>query len=138
MTRQLLSAISLVVFAALAVAPASAQGDVTTKVDIPFSFIVKGKSLPAGEYTVSELSPTILKISGSEDATLAMVRSESRGSVEKGKLVFHRYGSSYFLSRVEMRTGSRRYQLPTSSAEKKLRRATPDQESLAILTRDER
>lgn len=44
-----------VAFAAvLGVAPAFAQMHTTLKADVPFDFSVRGKVLPAGEYTITE------------------------------------------------------------------------------------
>jgi hypothetical protein len=139
MIRQLFSVVlALGLLTALAVAPASAQGNEQIKAKIPFNFTVGKKTLPAGEYTLTQLSPGVLKIHGEEAAVLTLAMVDSGARIEAGKLVFNRYASQYFLSQLDVRSGSLRYTLPTSSSEKKLRRSTSDHEALAILTRNER
>jgi hypothetical protein len=81
-------------------------GQVTAKYDIPFNFVVTGKLLPAGGYTVERPSQA--------DQQLVLIRNTTRqialftGSIpiggraiqEKSKLVFHRYGNHYFLAQL--------------------------------------
>lgn len=72
------------------------------KANVPFDFIVNGKTLPAGEYTiVPSNSPGLLLIRTWETKQSAAVMT--RGTVEaksKPSLVFRRYGNQYFLAKI--------------------------------------
>ena len=69
-------------------------------VDVPFAFNVAGQALPAGHYIVAAQNDGIrifnAQASGLYVPTHAAMRIASDGS----KLVFHRYGDTYFLSSV--------------------------------------
>src|SRR5262245_9218554 len=76
------------------------------RASIPFDFIVRGKTLPAGDYEISRLNDQLIglmirNVEHRHDAVMfetepAYVKKEARKDV----LVFHRYGDSYFLSEV--------------------------------------
>jgi len=78
----------------------SNQGD--TIADIPFAFTVANLTLPAGRYTVTRLGETTLRISNPlNQGTVVLTHAvEGKAPESKGKMVFHRYGESYFLSEV--------------------------------------
>jgi hypothetical protein len=72
---------------------------------IPFDFIVRGKSFPAGKYEVRRTndSPETLEIQNVKTRETAMFNTdpvEARKTPGNAKLVFHRYGDDYFLSQV--------------------------------------
>jgi hypothetical protein len=72
---------------------------------IPFDFMVRGKSLPAGKYEVRRVndSPETLMIQNVRTRQTAMFETdplEARKTPSQGKIVFHRYGDDYFLSQV--------------------------------------
>jgi hypothetical protein len=72
------------------------------KVNVPFDFVVAGKTLPASTYTIRESLPndnTGLAFIGDGQGLLARA-TEMDSSVSGTKLVFHRIGSEYFLSDV--------------------------------------
>jgi len=73
-----------------------------TIADIPFAFTVANQTLPAGRYTVSRLGETTLRISSSHNqgAVVMTHSAEGKAPESKGKIVFHRYGESFFLSEV--------------------------------------
>lgn len=86
-----------------ALVAAHAQSSVTVVADIPFEFAVGGKSLKAGEYSVSALTTTdAVRISNHVDTSVIRLTRPIQASnvPEKAKLVFHRYGQRYFLSEV--------------------------------------
>ncbi|HJX90363.1 MAG TPA: hypothetical protein VJ372_07700 [Pyrinomonadaceae bacterium] len=99
------------------------------RVNIPFDFLVRGKTLPAGEYEISRLSdePQVLEISNIRNRHdhAAIETDPVQGTVPNhGKVVFHRYGDSYFLHEIwttGLETGR---ELPASHQEKMLRRET--------------
>ena len=112
--------------------------------DIPFEFVVAGKSLPAGEYDVSKGStervllvrPLERGAAAAVPANLMYVQAGSDPAAET-KLVFSRYGNSYFLSEVHngyTRTG---FTVPMSKAERELMKTASAQrfEVLATMAR---
>jgi hypothetical protein len=105
MKTRTLNMIALLIGALLlACASAQAQVSSTTKTDIPFDFAVGNRMLRAGEYKIRRTSDSqIMAVISSEQKTevfvLAVEKIESTGSPSI-KLVFHRYGNSYFLSEV--------------------------------------
>jgi hypothetical protein len=99
------------------------------RVNIPFDFVVRGKTLPAGDYEISRVmdETQVLEISNvSNRHERAAIQTEPvLGRVaNNGKVVFHRYGDSYFLSEIwtaGLETGR---ELPASHQEKVLKRET--------------
>jgi hypothetical protein len=83
--------------------PAGAQ-ESRIKADIPFDFIVRGETLPAGEYTVRRTStPGLLiiqELSGRHNLSVLAQHAQRSSGWQKPGLVFNRYGDSYFLSQV--------------------------------------
>jgi hypothetical protein len=93
-----------------------------TVADVPFTFTVANHSFPAGRYTVTPINQTLLRIFNFHNqGTVVLARStDGMAPEETGKMVFHRYGGTYFLAEVWVAangTGSRLFQ---SRAEKKL------------------
>jgi hypothetical protein len=108
----------------LAVSAAFAQtkaGDVI--VTVPFSFVVGNHQMQPGRYIVTPAASGVLRIFDPQDSknqTLVSVnRVESRKATD-AKLVFHRYGDSYFLAQVWNGDGDTGRELPKSKAEKEL------------------
>jgi hypothetical protein len=87
------------------------------RANVPFSFTVKGKVLPAGTYNVSNNNSALLIRGFGASAVTLGQRAESSTSTSP-KLVFHRYGDEYILREVWM--GSSGYQLPQTSREREL------------------
>ncbi|HVN83187.1 MAG TPA: hypothetical protein VMW38_29655 [Terriglobia bacterium] len=105
--KRLIHQVSLAVTLSLVlgVAVVSAQNSHTLVGDIPFDFHVGKALLPAGEYTVKSTPPVsgAICIRSKDGSKSAMVQTFGLApSKEDGvaKLVFNRYGSSYFLSQV--------------------------------------
>lgn len=106
-------------------------GDV--KVDVPFAFNVGAQSLPAGNYIVEAVDDSHVRIFNSKTAglfvtTQAALRTASDGS----KLVFHRYGDTYFLSAVWVTGNTTGRELFRSRAERELARRDAEME-LAVV-----
>jgi hypothetical protein len=108
----------------LAVSAAVAQtgpGDVI--VNVPFSFVVANHQMQPGRYIVKPLEYGVLRVFNTEDSksqTLVMVHSVERSLPESPKLVFHRYGESYFLAEVWTGNSEVGRELPKSKAEKEI------------------
>jgi hypothetical protein len=95
----------LVIAFGSAVVSANAQSSTRVVADIPFEFIVADKTLPSGNYDVRPMFDNGhgLLIRSREGNASAMRITNSvigNGKETKAKLVFHRYGKTYFLAQV--------------------------------------
>jgi hypothetical protein len=122
MKKQLFALLSLGVI--MAASSAFAQ---TVKADIPFSYIVSGGTLPAGEYTIQKLalSSQTLVIRSSDGQTQRMVqpnRCEAMNAPGQSKLVFHKYGDEYFLAEIWVAGNNSGHQFPKSRRETQVAR----------------
>jgi hypothetical protein len=75
------------------------------KVEIPFDFSVRGKTLPAGTYSVTRVNPekSLLQLRSADGREVINVVTNSVRAKElpkTGKLIFRRYGESYFLFQI--------------------------------------
>ena len=90
----------------LAAVTVSAQSERIRVINIPFSFIVGQKTLPAGEYTLEpnrKDSDNVWLVQSKEGHASALFSTNTvRASEtqEEARLVFHRYGGQYFLSQI--------------------------------------
>ena len=130
MKRRVLSmAVSVCVFA-LTGATAFAQLPGTAmRVNIPFDFSVRGRTLSAGEYAISRLGqdPDIIEISNvrkPHEHAIIETEPETGYETSHGRLVFHRYGDSYFLREIWTVGLDSGHELPASRQEKVLIRET--------------
>lgn len=91
---------------AAAVASASAQSFTNIRANIPFDFTVGGKTLPAGKYTVQRINPNsadtlLIRSEDGKAGAIGLTNAvQASTSPAQAKLIFHRYGNSYFLSEV--------------------------------------
>ena len=98
------------------------------RASIPFDFIVRGRTLPAGKYEITRISdePVGLLIRSLDDKRdKAVFETEPvymRKLARNDELVFHRYGESYFLSEVVTGGEQTAQQLKPSPAEREMRR----------------
>jgi hypothetical protein len=89
--------------ALLASSTAAAQNNrAETIANIPFPFTVANRTLPAGRYTIIHMNDTTLRIFGSHNQGTVVLSTtvEGKAPENSGRIVFHRYGASYFLSEV--------------------------------------
>jgi len=128
----------IVLCGALLAAASSAMGqtrvgDVT--VDVPFAFNVAGQALPAGHYIVAPMGDNI-RIFNSQTTGLYVPTHSALRTISDGtKLVFHRYGDSYFLSAVWVTGNTTGRELFRSRAEREL--ATRNAEMQLAIVRPE-
>jgi hypothetical protein len=84
--------------------PVQAQLIRSLTVHVPFSFVAAEKTLPAGEYTVTANSDSTVLIKNKvekEISLFAFTKSTQSLDVQRNaKLVFYRFGESYFLTEV--------------------------------------
>lgn len=94
-------------------------GDVA--VDVPFAFQVAGQAFPAGYYIVAAGDDFVRIFNRQTRGAYVPTHSAMRGKSEASKLVFHRYGSAFFLSEVWTRGNTIGRQLFVSGAERELK-----------------
>jgi hypothetical protein len=130
MMKKVFSVMATCCFLALfvtATVPAQLPGT-ALRATIPFDFSVRGKTLPAGKYEIKRITdaPDGLIISSVNDKhERAMFETEPvelRKTPNRGEIVFHRYGDSYFLSKVFSGGEQMGRELPVSREERRLRR----------------
>ena len=83
--------------------------------------------MPAGTYTISRLSSSVIEIKGNttKKSVVSLVRSEGASSSDStAKLVFNRYGDRYCLSQVSRGDGTNVLRLPASKREQEQRFAS--------------
>jgi len=113
----------------LVVGSARAQEPGTSiRVQIPFDFTVKGKTLPAGEYEVRRINdePIGLLIRNMHDKHDNVVFETEpkidRSITKRDELIFTRYGDSYFLSEIVTAGEQTGEEVNPSHRERELRR----------------
>ena len=94
---------AIALFAASSLAAAgnlSAQNH-QMKANIPFAFTMGSKTLPAGSYTISSLTPYTVTVRNNQNrmAAASAVYGNDKQSA-KSVLVFNRYGDQYFLKEI--------------------------------------
>jgi hypothetical protein len=130
MKRQIAKGLAmLMVTLALAAATAVvANGQSQTRLvaQVPFDFVVGDKTLRAGEYHVNSLNdsgnPIVIKNDDGDRAVRSTYTAERRDKQLRAKLVFHRYGSTYFLSQIWMAGETIGGELPKTRQERAIER----------------
>jgi hypothetical protein len=106
-----------------------AQSSLRLRFHTPFAFTVENTTFPAGEYEVTQPDRFVLMLRNVKDQSSAFQhvhppqsRKEADGHL---KVVFHRYGSEYFLAAVSDGSYQSTYDLRLSKEEKQLADASP-------------
>jgi len=130
MQRQILKGLTMfMVTLALAAASAVvANGQSKQKLiaQVPFDFVVAEKTLRSGEYHVRALNQAgdaiaIRSVDGDQVLRLSSPRERSDRQMN-AKLVFHRYGNTYFLSQIWMAGESTGRELAKTRGERAVER----------------
>ena len=114
----------IAVFALLAASAAMAQtrpGDVI--VNVPFAFVVGSHQMQPGRYVVTPAATGLLRMFDTEVSNNQLflpVNSVQSNTPKDAKLVFHRYGDTYFLAEVWNGNSDIGRQLARSKAEKEI------------------
>jgi hypothetical protein len=117
---------ALLLLAVVGAVPAIGQSSIKLEANIPFDFVIGGKTLPAGEYTIDTAAanlPAVLifKNVQAHASALAMTNPvETKTGKGANKLVFHRYGTQYFLSSVWVANDRVGRALSTSKLEREM------------------
>jgi hypothetical protein len=125
------------IYAVLGVASLSAQVGHKIAVNVPFDFAVLDKHLSAGTYTFASDTPqSPIFIWGGQGGTGIFVLAFSAQASkiqDDTKLVFHRYGDQYFLSRIWYLGTDQGRELRVSKVEQEVARNMPKPEETTLL-----
>jgi hypothetical protein len=118
-----ITAIALFAIANFALAGTSFAQSSGVQATVPFDFTVGNKLLPSGTYTIKQDSTHVIVIRSHDKpiAILSTVNQDSNKAPNGGKLLFHKYGSQYFLSEVLCDRADMNVEIPTSKTEKRVR-----------------
>jgi hypothetical protein len=89
-------------------------------VNIPYDFVVGGKTLPAGTYKVNRVTDTnekvlILRSFENRTSVLVVASQVESASADKVQVSFERVGGEHFLSKIE--TSNHLFTIPVSHSE---------------------
>lgn len=89
-------------------------------VNVPFAFVVGRQALPAGHYIVAAVDDNIRIFNSQTSGLYVPTHGALRANSDGSKLVFHRYGDTYFLSAVWVTGNTIGRELFRSRAEREL------------------
>lgn len=111
-------------FTLLALAGAIATGKALAqehqvRAEVPFAFTVGNKTLPAGSYSITRVSATVIAIRDRDDAGTSVLSMTSQEDPNQAKnvLVFDKYAGRYFLREILCESGGMDVSLPWSKSE---------------------
>ncbi len=128
--------LGLMVVAGASVAQAQIIGRL--KSNIPFSFYVRNRLMPAGDYTIAELNPGsgLMEIRSADGQSAAMfltINKQERDAGTPSELIFHKYVDKAFLSEIVEQGEMDGAEVVKSKMEKRLEKAARDKEvSIAL------
>lgn len=122
----------------LATASAYAQTGVV-KANVPFNFIVNKTELPAGQYRIQPMGITagamaIESPNGKVVKAFLPTACQSPQTQKTTKLVFHRYGTQYFLAQIWRAGNDLGQELPASGLETEVARDYPAESVVVVAT----
>jgi hypothetical protein len=115
-----------------------AQSDRSGFLNIKFNFIVGGKILPAGEYTVepNRRDSDNIWLVQSRDRHISVlfttVSVQGNEAQERTRFVFNRYGDQYFLSQIWPFEGNSGRELLMTHREQELAKNTIERQTIVI------
>ncbi len=108
MKKQVVLTLVLMAVVGFAAVSTKAQSNGGVRANVPFDFTVGNSTVPAGEITIqsvssADASPLAIKNFEKEKSAFRIAQRLPNGTqANRGKLVFHRYGDTYYLSEVWM------------------------------------
>jgi hypothetical protein len=121
-------------FGAASISAQTQKGDLVA--EIPFTFVVAGTALPPGHYIVKTLDDNLGIHDRENRGVFVAAHSAQRPERDNSsKMVFHRYGDTYFLSEVWVGGNSIGRELFTSRAEKQLSESGKEREIAVVRMR---
>jgi hypothetical protein len=126
-TRSALIACALAfgVFASSPTAKAQ-SGSIIGTASVPFAFQAGSQVLPAGAYEIHRVSKNLLDLRGPNQVRhfVLVNAAETRQAPDKGTMVFHHFGDTYFLSQIWEAGANFGAECAESQAEKEISRKT--------------
>ena len=123
MKKQIMTALLGLALTAVMAGSVFAQAGRRVRVHVPFDFVVAGKQMPAGDYSVRRLSKdseNALLIQSEDGRSAATVfTNSSRHDAERAQLSFRQRGESYFLAEVSIPGTAGVRDVPRSKSEEK-------------------
>ena len=116
-----IAAVALICLFAVSSAKAQSTSRVVLRAEIPFEFTIGKVMLPAGEYTVRNVSDSsdILQLRSADGhSALVQMNSIIGKADDNAKLIFNRYGNHYFFSQAWMPATQTGLEAPKSRAER--------------------
>ena len=125
MKKLLMFVLTLSLFAIGKATHVRAQVDETIVADVPFGFVVRDHSLPAGSYTIKRLDsqPGVMEIRDAEGQRVLLFLTGSAQTAKEPKqaeLIFDRFGDQYFLAEIFEEGNRSGIELQKSRAERSL------------------
>ena len=122
----------LVLVGSMAVA-AQAQTSAARRLiaSVPFAFNVGDKTMPAGEYIITQVNPAsdhaVLQLRSKDGKTSTMIQMNSAigKAQDTARLLFHRYDNEYFFAEAWIDGERDGLQAPKSRAERAVQRKLP-------------
>lgn len=126
MKKQIMSGLLGLALTAVMAASVFAQAGRRVRVHVPFDFVVAGKQMPAGDYSVRRVSKDsenalLIQSEDGRSAATVFTNAGSRGA-DRAELSFRQHGESYFLAAVSIPGTAGVREVPrTKSEEKRVR-----------------
>lgn len=118
MKRQFLLLVAIAVFGTALTTNVSGQTAKTLRANVKFDFQIGDRIYPAGEYRIESISTdNILQIRSVGDATrtqFLLANHSNENKEQTPKLVFQKYGESYFLTQIFFDSGEWAYSIRPS------------------------
>ena len=118
----------MVLVGSMAVAAQAQTGSRTQLVaSIPFQFNVGDQTMPAGDYTISQVNPSsdhaVLRLRSKDGSRTVMIQMNNViGKAREGsQLIFNRLGGAYYFSQAWMSSDDTGWQAQKSKAERSAR-----------------
>lgn len=114
----------LVLVGSMAVAAQAQPGGRRLIANIPFQFNVGDKTMPAGEYTVTQINPSsdraVLQLRSKDGSSAAMIQmNEVIGKAREGaRLVFNCYGNQHYFAQAWTSADASGLEAPKAKAER--------------------
>ena len=125
----------LIVVTVLSITAIHAQSPTTVRAHVPFDFSVGNRTIAAGDYAIERTNWVWLLrgVDSRRQIFLSTLGSEPTKTIGDGKLIFRRYGKTYFL--VAFETSYDKFGLRKSTAEQNLEKETKNNRLAKNLSR---
>jgi hypothetical protein len=112
---KLFTLLTVSVFTALALAPVHAEDNNSLRIHVPFAFVVAGKALPPGDYTLQENNESglvMVRGRGETGSVVLLTRSADAKTSDEPGVRFVSIDGQRYLDQIELSDGTARAILP--------------------------